>query len=143
MIVRLINHGGKDYQEMLLLRLQVLLDPIGIPSSFINQGKEKNDFLVAAFENDKMVGCCVLTAVDTEILQLRQMAVKDNYQGKGIGKEIINFAEKVALENNFKDLMMHARNEAVPFYKKSGYAIVSEPFSEVGIVHYKMRKRLV
>jgi N-acetylglutamate synthase-like GNAT family acetyltransferase len=143
MKVQLIKHNSNEYQTMIALRLQVLLDPIGVPVSFINQPKEKDDFLIAAFEADEMIGCCVLTPIDSDMVQLRQMAVLNDYQGKGIGKEIIDFGEHLALEKGFKKLRMHARDEAVHFYKKSGYVIVGNPFTEVGILHHKMEKELV
>ena len=142
MKVQLIQHNSEEYQTMIALRLQVLLDPISVPVSFINQPKEKDDFLIAAFEADEMIGCCVLTPFDGDLVQLRQMAVLDDYQGKGVGKEIIDFGERLALEKGFKKLRMHARGVAVPFYKKNDYVIVGNPFTEVGILDYKMEKEL-
>lgn len=142
MEIRLIGHNTADYQNMILLRRQVLLEPLGIPVSFINQAKEKTDFLLAAFEKEEMIGCCVLTPAGETTIQLRQMAVPEKYQGKHIGSAIMNFAEHTALKNGFGIVMMHAREKAVPFYKKCGYAIAGGAFSEVGMVHFKMQKRI-
>lgn len=142
MHIQLIAHGSEEYEDMLRLRKEVLLDPIDVPFSFIKQEKEAADFLVAAFDN-AMIGCCVLTPLDAGVLQLRQMAVRDELQGRGVGQAIISFAEKVAKEKGFKALRMHARDAAVPFYEKAGYKIISDAFIEVGILHYKMQKELL
>src|SRR5215203_3582098 len=142
MHTRIIEHNSDDYNQMIQLRLSQLLEPIGVPASFINKENEKSDFLIGAFEGNDMIGCCILTPVDDNVIQLRQMAVRSNYRGKGIGAAIIEFAEQVAKENKFSLLMMHARDPVIEFYTKCGYEIYGEQFFEVGIGHHKMQKQL-
>lgn len=128
---------------MITLRLRVLLRPIGVPVSYIDREKEKEDVLIGAFEDGQIVGCCVLTRRDAETVQLRQMAVDAKMQHKGIGSAVLHFAEKTAKEKGYRTLMMHARNPVVPFYKMHGYVVVGEEFSEVGTGHHKMQKSLI
>ena len=142
MDIRLFNTEDPEYREMIDLRMQVLLRPIGIPESNIDPGKERSDFLVGAFVQGTLIGCCVLTPRDTTLIHLRQMAVRPDYQGKGVGAAIVDFAEKTAKERGFKRLMMHARDVVIPFYQKCGYSIAGEPFTEVGIGHHRMEKEL-
>ena len=142
MIIQLINHNSHQYAQMIDLRLNVLLKPIGVPASFINQEKEANDILIGAFEKEELTGCCVLTKIDEHTVQLRQMAVDITAQGTGIGAAIVDFAENIAKEKGFKTLMMHARDAVIPFYEKCGYDIADDGFTEVGIPHHKMEKHL-
>lgn len=142
MKIRLIETGTPAYEAMVELRMNVLLQPVGIPKSYINPEKEKNDLLVAAFEDKQLIGCCILTKIAADTLQLRQMAVDTMKQKKGVGAELIGFAEKLAKEKGFKILVLHARDNVLEFYKKSGYQITGDPFIEVGIGHYKMEKQL-
>jgi len=143
MDIRLIDIDSSEYEAMKQLRLDVLLNPIGVPASYINPQKEKTDLLVGAYENEVLIGCCVLTPLDNELIQLRQMAVQPHLQGKGIGAAIVTFAEQIARGKGFMRLMMHARDVVIPFYEKSGYTIAGEQFTEVGIGHHRMEKRLV
>jgi N-acetylglutamate synthase-like GNAT family acetyltransferase len=142
MNIRSIAHNRDEYDQMIDLRVTELLEPIGVPASYIDKEGEMTDILIGAFENNEMIGCCVLTARGNGVVQLRQMAVKGDYRGKGIGASIVDFAEGVARENGFTTLMMHARDPVVGFYEKSGYETYDEPFSEVGVGHHKMRKQL-
>ena len=142
MNIRLLQHNSSDYSQMLDLRLKVLLNPIGIPASFIQTEKEKNDYLIGAFEGAEIVGCCVLTPKENKTVQLRQMAVLQSLQGTGIGAAIVAFAEKIAFEKGFETLLLHARSHVTSFYLKCGYTIVGEPFEEVGIEHRIMQKQL-
>ncbi len=142
MDVRIIEHNSEEYQQMINLRLHVLLKPIGIPETYINWQKEKEDILIGTFESGEIIGCCVLSRVDKDVLQLRQMAVSQALQGKGIGAAIVSFAEEVAKENGYRTLMMHARDSVLSFYEKCGYMIDGKQFFEVNIPHHTMKKNL-
>lgn len=127
---------------MIELRLNVLLNPIGVPRSYINPQKEASDTLIGAFENDALIGCCILTKIDNTTIQLRQMAVDTSLQKKGVGVAILSFAENFAKGQRYKTLMMHARDTVLDFYTKCGYHVGGEQFFEVGIGHHKMDKAL-
>jgi predicted GNAT family N-acyltransferase len=142
MEIRLLEHGSNDYEQMVQLRIRELLNPIGVPASYIKPEKEQEDIFIGAFDNNNIVGCCVLTPVSEEMVQLRQMTVRSDYRGQKLGADIIAFAEKIARAKNFEVLMMHARNPVIEFYKKCGYETVGEQFFEVGIGHQKMQKQL-
>jgi N-acetylglutamate synthase-like GNAT family acetyltransferase len=142
MYIRTIAHNSNEYDQMIGLRITELLEPIGVAASYIDKEGERSDILMAAFDDKEMIGCCVLTPRGSGVVQLRQMAVRRDYRGKGIGASIVDFAEAVARENGFATLMMHARDPVVGFYEKSGYETYDEPFSEVGVGHHKMRKQL-
>lgn len=131
-----------EYEAMANLRMTVLLNPIGIPRSYINPQKEASDILIGAFENEALIGCCVLTRIDEDTVQLRQMAVDTSKQQKGVGAAIVSFAEGVAKANGYKTLLLHARETVTGFYQKCGYAVSGGRFEEVGIGHYKMSKQL-
>src|SRR5437588_9845692 len=130
MQLKIINPDSDEYDQMITLRLQVLLNPIGIPASYINKEKEKEDILIGAFENGEILGCCVLTPREKNVIQLRQMAVKTHLQGRKIGATIVDFAEKIAKERGYTILMMHARDAVLEFYRKCGYTITGNQFFE-------------
>jgi N-acetylglutamate synthase-like GNAT family acetyltransferase len=143
MELRMLTTGTPAYEQMKALRLRVLLQPIGIPPSYINPQKEAADTLIGAFDGEKLVGCCILTPVNATTVQLRQMAVDNDVQRKGVGAAIIAFAEKTAKEKGFRQLIMHARDTVVGFYQRCGYQAFDKPFVEVGIGHQKMQKQLL
>lgn len=142
MEIKTIEFDSAEYAELVALRISQLLEPIGIDASYINKENERNDIFIAAFENNAIIGCCVLTPKDKTVLQLRQMAVRSDLRGKHVGTAIIELAEEIARENGFSVLMMHARDPVIDFYKKCGYETVGDQFFEVGIGHHKMQKQL-
>jgi GNAT superfamily N-acetyltransferase len=142
MAIRVIDHGTKEYQQMVELRNQILRKPLGLTFEPAELEKEKEDILIGCFEEEKLEGCCLLTKEDEKTLRLRQMAVLSGLQGKGVGRVLMQFAENIARDRGFKVLMMHARKTAVGFYEKLGYKIKGEEFEEVTIPHFTMVKDL-
>ncbi len=138
-----IDHGSAEYNKMVQLRNNLLRQPLGLSFSDQELAQEKNDILIAAFDDDEILGCCMLCPMDAETLRLRQMAVRDNLQGKGIGASIMSFAENLARDKGYRQMMMHARNTAIGFYEKFGYRVTGDEFIEVNIPHRVMQKILL
>lgn len=142
MALKQIDHGSAEYRQMVALRHEILRKPLGLEFSKEELEKEKQDILIGAYEDDELLGCCILTKVNDETVRLRQMAVHQKLQGKGIGATLMSFAENLARDRGFRKLIMHARKSAVGFYEKQGYRVVSDEFYEVTIPHYIMEKQL-
>lgn len=142
MALKQIDHGTPEYKKMVKLRDEILRKPLGLHFTPEELNKEKEDILLGAFDEDEILACCLLTRVDNKTIKLRQMAVQNNLQGKGIGASMMNFAETVARDKGYKNLMMHARNTAVGFYEKFGYRVKGDEFIEVNVPHHVMEKRL-
>ena len=142
MPIKQIDHGTKEYQQMVELRMEILRKPLGLSFDAEELTRETEDILIATFEEDKILGCCLLTKVDKHCVRLRQMAVQNNLQGKGIGAAMMNYAENVARDAGFHKLIMHARKTATGFYEKIGYKVAGNEFEEITIPHYVMEKKL-
>ena len=142
MPIKQIDHGSKEYRQMVELRNEILRKPLGLSFKKEELEREKDDILIGAFEEDKMLGCCLLTRVDKNSVRLRQMAVQNNLQGKGIGATMLNYAENVARDAGYKNMIMHARKTAVGFYEKLDYKVTSDEFEEITIPHFIMEKKL-
>jgi N-acetylglutamate synthase-like GNAT family acetyltransferase len=137
-----IEHGSPRYQQMVQLRDEVLRKPLGLTFSPEQLDAEKNDILIGAFEDGRILGCCILTPINQDTIKLRQMAVSKKQQHKGIGYSIMQFAENLARDKGFKLITMNARDTAIGFYQKMGYQVVGDEFIEVTVPHHVMQKRL-
>ncbi len=142
MALKIIDHGSPEYLQMVKMRDEILRKPLGLGFSQQELDNEKDNMLIGAFEDEQMLGCCMLVEENPDTVRLRQMAVLNDLQGKGIGKALMNFAENLARDRGYKILSMHARKNSVGFYEKMGYKITSNEFTEVTIPHYVMEKDL-
>ncbi|MEY5034844.1 MAG: hypothetical protein RL447_1222 [Bacteroidota bacterium] len=142
MALKIIDHGSPEYREMTRLREQILRRPLGLTLDSEELETERPHVHIGAFEEDSLLGCCMLVREDDRTVRLRQMAVSDDIQRKGIGKALMNFAENIARDQGYRNLIMHARQHAIGFYEKMGYRVTSTEFTEVTIPHVVMEKSL-
>ena len=142
MAIKQIDFGTSEHRQMVELRKKILREPLGLSFTDEELAAEKSDILIAAFDEDEILGCCVLSQVNNEKIRLRQMAVRQDMQLTGIGASIMTFAENLALDKGYKYMIMHSRDTAIGFYEKLGYKVVSEEFKEVGLPHHIMEKEL-
>jgi N-acetylglutamate synthase-like GNAT family acetyltransferase len=81
-----------------------------------------------------------------EQAQVRFMAVRADMQGLGLGKTLLHYLEHRAQKEipSLIQIMLHAREHAVPFYEKQGYLKIDKSYSLFGsIQHYLMVKSLL
>jgi predicted GNAT family N-acyltransferase len=142
MALKILDHGSEEYRQMVKLREDILRKPLGLSLSPDELENEKDNMLIGAFEDEDMLGCCMLVEENRDTVRLRQMAVLNDLQGKGIGRALMNFAENLARDRGYKKLSMHARKNVVGFYEKMGYKVQGDEFVEVTIPHYVMVKKL-
>lgn len=142
MALKLIEHNSPEYHQMVSLRQAVLRKPLGLDFDREELEKESHHILIGAFEEEKILGCCMLIEENPSMLRLRQMAVYNEKQGKGLGRALMNFAENLARDRGYRSLSMHARVNSVGFYEKMGYKVVSDEFTEITIPHVVMEKQL-
>lgn len=142
MALKIIDHGTAEYDQMVRLRDEILRKPLGLSFTRDELDKEKNNLHIVAYEDERMLGCCMLLEEDPQTVRLRQMAVMNDLQGKGIGKALMQFAENLARDRGYKRITMHARRDAAGFYEKMGYKRIGQEFQEITIPHYVMEKEL-
>jgi N-acetylglutamate synthase-like GNAT family acetyltransferase len=119
-----------------------LRKPLGLTYNPSDLEKEKDDILIGAFEDDRILGCCILTRLDEKTCKLRQMAVHPSMQRNGMGASIMNFAENVARDSGYSKMVLNARKTASEFYEKLGYQVSTGEFIEVNLPHLGMIKSI-
>ncbi len=142
MALKIIDYDSKEYWKMVELRNEILRKPLGMTLNEQDIQADKDHILIGAFEDDELLGCCILVRGQEGSAILRQMAVRSQLQGKGIGRALIEFAETIARDSGYSEIAMDARASAVGFYEKMGYRPCSEPFEKVSIPHVLMKKRI-
>ncbi|MDD7312848.1 MAG: GNAT family N-acetyltransferase [bacterium] len=139
-----IDFGSSRYEQLVELRYKVLLEPLGLKFLDSHRDKEVNYLHIGCVENldDKLVGGLMLIPLDNQTIRMMQVAVDAKYQGEGIGRELVKYAEKRSKEAGYKTIVMHAMLNVIGFYEKLGYKQEGDIFEERGITFAKMVKKL-
>jgi ribosomal protein S18 acetylase RimI-like enzyme len=135
--------GKTDLDIYYTLRFDVLRKPWGQPKG--SEVDETDASSIHAFikVNNKAVAVSRLHFIDEDTGQVRYMGVHPAYQGKGLGKMVLEYLEKKCLENGRQTMILHARETAIKFYERCGYKVKERSYLMWGeIQHYLMEKKL-
>ena len=139
----LIDFGTPAYDETVRLRRDILRIPLGLEFYAEDLALEYDQYHLAGYDaSGELVACLGLKSLPKYEIKMRQVAVRETFQNKGIGQLMVNASEDLVRKIGFKKMVLHARITAVPFYKKLNYKTSGKEFMEVDIPHYKMVKNL-
>lgn len=141
-IIRNIDYGSDEYKQEVELRNSILRVPLGLDIYDEDLASENADIHIGAFINDNLAGVLLLVPLTKNTARMRQVAIKEGLQGKGIGKKLVEYSEQAARKEGFKEIELHSRLTAAGFYEKLGYETTSAVFFEIGIPHVEMKKQL-
>jgi predicted GNAT family N-acyltransferase len=138
----ILSFGGPEQKNSIQLRREILRTPLGLDFTNEELEQESSQVHIGCYLNTQLAGVLLLKNSADHTLKMRQVAVKNEFQKMGVGKEMVVYAEKWARDNGYKTMELNARKTAVPFYLKLNYSIEGSEFMEVGIPHSKMLKKL-
>ena len=77
-----------------------------------------SDFFVAE-EKSEVVGCCAIVVYSPKIAEVRSLAVRKDFGGKGIATRLINACVKKARARNVREIL--SITGALPLFDKVGF----------------------
>ena len=106
-----------------------------------------NSSIYVAEINEELIGCYVLCKASEDTLEIKNIAVAEQHQEKGIGATLLRDAIEKAREQEFKKIIIGTGNSSVGqlyLYQKAGFRITNiipdfftnnydEPIMENGI----------
>jgi N-acetylglutamate synthase-like GNAT family acetyltransferase len=89
------------------------------------------------------IGVCRLHLQTPQQAQIRFMAIHPDYQGQGLGRQLLAYLETVAWQQGARVISLQARENALAFYERCGYARQEKTQLLYGVIqHYRMEKTL-
>jgi predicted GNAT family N-acyltransferase len=132
-----------EWKAYYALRFNVLREPWNQPLGSEVLTDEDQAIHAIAVENGEVLGVARMHESADKQGQVRCVATATAAQGKGIGKAIMAYLEDQAKAKGWTEIVLEARENAVPFYQAIGYTIVAESYLLFGeIQHYRMQKNL-
>lgn len=135
--------------EVVTLRHEVLRAGMPVEAAQFDGDDAADTRHFGAFAEGVNVGCVSYMAIpcplepETSAWQLRGMATAPDWQGRGVGRALLSFAEPALIDEFGPGLLWcNARVPAVGFYVKQGWHIVSDIFEiPTAGPHRRMMKR--
>jgi GNAT superfamily N-acetyltransferase len=137
-----VRVGSLEYRGAVRLREAVLRAPLGLTLSAEEMAVEPECHHFVGVAGEEVIATLLLKPLDAVTVKMRQVAVLPAWQGTGVGARLVRFAEEAARERGFRRIVAHARDTAVRFYQRLGYAVEGEPFLEQTIPHRLVSRAL-
>ena len=134
-----------DIDRCLRIRRNVFVMEKGVPEDIEMDEYDcpNNDcthFLIRY--NNADVGTLRCLRFSPEAVKIQRFCILSSCRGLGIGKKTMEYIEALYKDLGVSVIEMNAKFEVSAFYEKCGYKIVSDTFTEAGVVHVKMVKRI-
>ena len=128
------SFGARELARIKVLRYEILRKPHGMPPSSANFPGDENESTLhlLALSEAEFIGCTTLFIDDSDVIQLRGMAVALNWQRRGIGHRMVETAQDIATSQE-KALWCNARFSAIGFYERHGWVQSGSLFDVPGI----------
>lgn len=132
---------AEQHERLSRIRRAVFVQEQGVPEVDEWDGKDAAAFHFMAI--DRTSGDAVATARLLPQGKLTRMAVLREWRGRGVGSQLLQFAEKHARSLTLDRLYLDAQLSAKNFYLAHGYQTGGDTFMDAGIVHIAMEKCLL
>jgi ribosomal protein S18 acetylase RimI-like enzyme len=132
-----------EWEEYYDLRYRILREPWKQPRGSERNEGDETGMHFGLYDSNQLLGILRLDSMEIGISQIRFMAVETSNQGKGIGENLMLFAEEISKNRGDKKIILHAREIALGFYEKMGYQLIEKSHLLFGeIQHYLMEKNI-
>ncbi|MFW6269079.1 MAG: GNAT family N-acetyltransferase [Bacillota bacterium] len=131
----------KEFDQVLRLRYRVFVEEQGVPVELERDDKDEEAVHVIAEIDNQTVGCGRIVFTEGKA-KIGRLAVDKNWRQQGIGSKICLSLINIARTQGYDKVILHAQLDSVEFYKRLGFATVSDIFEEAGIDHIKMEYSL-
>ncbi len=134
----------EEWQEYYFLRWKILRSEFSDDIDSAKDDLEDNSYHIAVFNEDSAIlGVGRMHYIDIENAQIRYMAVDLSCRRQRVGTKILLNLIKNAKDYNKKFIILHARENAVNFYKNNGFELIKKTHLLFGkIQHYLMKLSL-
>jgi N-acetylglutamate synthase-like GNAT family acetyltransferase len=132
----------EEFEKYRDLRWRVLRAPWNQPRITGQDDLETDDFPIMVCEVDGIpIGVGRAHFISKEEAQIRSISVEEVWAGKGIGTIILEELEKIVIAKGAKRIIIHARDNAIEFYKKNGYQIIEPSYTLFGEIEHTLMEK--
>ncbi len=130
-----------ELEEALALRYEVFCREQGVPIGEERDGRDRDGLHLIAVGGDRLLGTCRLVFVGRTV-QFSRLAVAMSVRRHGIATALLQAADAESLAHGANRLVLHAQTYARSLYEGNGYRARGREFTEAGIEHVAMEKKI-
>jgi len=134
----------EEFERYRDLRWKILRAPFNQPRITEQDDDGTVDYPIMVCEIDGIpIGVGRAHFISDNEAQIRSISVEEEWSGKGIGSIVLKELEKIVTAKGAKRIIIHARNNAIEFYKKNGYEVVEPSYTLFGKIEHTLMDKIV
>lgn len=128
-----------EIQQCMAIRTKVFVEGQNVPINEEVDGKDKDSEHYLLLMNKQPAAVARVRFIE-QFAKIERVAVLDEYQGKGLGKEIMcKILADLHANKAVKFAKLSSQTHAIPFYEKLGFMVCSEEYMDANIPHKDMK----
>lgn len=143
--VRPVRWDSHDAQLLRMIRLRVFVDEQKVPVELEIDEIDPTAYHVLAETADGQpagTGRLFPDSTDSASAKIGRMAVLSEFRATGCGVAILQSLIDEARRNGYRQIILTAQVQAIPFYERAGFHAEGDEFLDAGIPHRWMRLKL-
>lgn len=135
-----IATSNKEREQAYKIRTIVFVDEQKVSIEEEIDEHEDGAIHFVGYEDGVPIAASRLRWVD-HMGKLERICILKEHRRKSYGTKIIQAMEDEVLKRGYSKTKLHAQTQAVEFYERLGYKVVSDEFLDAGIPHVAMTKQ--
>jgi predicted GNAT family N-acyltransferase len=144
--LQLVTYGSEAYHQAAQIRYHLFYQEHNISFESIFDAQEEQALHLSVIEriSDRVLAYGQIRQNSPDEFQIHQMVVLPEFQGQGLGTQILQGLIAAAIERGARLLLLNARVAKAQFYQKFGFEPLGDvfPSSMTGVPHIKMQKQI-
>lgn len=141
--LKMVPWQSPEYFAAIKLRNDSLNRPSGLSLITSPPDQEEHAMHIVATIKGEVVGTLFLDGTERDyVAQIKQVAVSSEHRGRKIGQHLMTYAENIAIQHSYQEIVLYARESAWQFYEKLHYVNFGEQASNGANLMQYYRKEL-
>ncbi len=140
-IVKLVKLP-EEFTAIKSIRKSVFQEEQKVDSALEFDGKDEISDHLIAYLDQQAVGTARIRYLDDNTAKIERLAVLSVARRRGIGKKITELALEIIANQNITEVVVHAQAHIKNLYKQLDFVEVGEIFTEAGLLHIKMSRKI-
>ena len=126
------NNDINNIKEVIILCDNAFDNPIHMRSNYLELVEKISNYAIflVAYSSDVAGYCAIyINDIESKTAYITLIATEKSHQRMGIGKDLLDRTEEETLKKGFNKIKLEVKKEnknAIHFYEKNGFKIVSE-----------------
>ena len=131
-----------ELQGAFEVRRRVFVEEQGIAVEVEYDGNDGEALQMVVKDGAEVVGTARVRFLNAKQAKLERMAVLGGFRRKGLGSGITAFLIEELSNRQVEQVVLHAQYGVIAFYRSCGFEETGLTFTEAGLKHIKMQRRL-